>query len=107
MNKQSNKFSLPKYLGTIVYYGPDNKTANKAVAAVVKINDQTVVDMKKWYSENGENFWNDDSVFKEMMNFLDSYNVDDYAIASQIFGCPHETGIDYPEEKSVPNVLIG
>jgi hypothetical protein len=88
-------------VGTIAYYGPDNRHATKAVASVMSAPDSDPTDLRKWFTETGD-ARADATITTEIATFLRAYEVKSVAMMDGIFGCPHEEGIDYPEGGTCP-----
>ena len=82
-------------VGTLIFYGPDNRHASKVVASVFAYYGAEPV-MQKWY-ENGLDVRLDPRIGKEVVRFFRSHAARRIALMKGIFGCPHEEGIDYPD----------
>ena len=82
-------------LGTLIFYGPDNRHATKVVAAVFE-RDGTELGMKKWF-EDRMDVRLDRRIGDEVSRFFDTHGVRRITMMAGIFGCPHEEGIDYPD----------
>ncbi len=96
--KKSNR-----YRGVIVHYGPDNQVATKVVVSILESFNSDFVDMKKWFSEpESGDIRNNQKVLQETVDFLKLYDLKDVTALDRICGCPHEEGIDYPENESCP-----
>lgn len=88
-------------VGTIAFYGPDNKRASKIAAGIVLAERGPVADMQRWFSEESD-VRRDDRLAAEIVQFLRRWNVHTVAMVDGIIGCPHEEGIDYPEGEPCP-----
>jgi hypothetical protein len=82
-------------VGTLACYGPDNRRASKLVAAILEDEDSEPAGMRKWYSEHGD-VRDTLEIVEEVVAFFDEFGVHSVSMPSQIIGCPHEEGIDYP-----------
>ena len=88
-------------VGTLAFYGPDHSTATKAVAAVVPAEGASVSLLEKWFSD-GQDIRSDGAVLEAVAQFLKRNQVRSVAMIDGVIGCPHEEGIDYPEEGECP-----
>lgn len=98
------KSTSPSYpLGTVIAYGPDDKTATKLVAAVfAKPGQQEPAAMEKWFVLGGD-IRQDPTILAEVAAFLKQHGARQTGTLDRIFGCPHEEGIDYPEGGPCPH----
>ena len=90
-------------VGTIAYYGVDDKFASKVVVGIVlseKHND--VAFIEKWFGTNTDVRF-DPEIKASIVNFLEQHNVHRVGMVEKIIGCPHEEGIDYPENEKCPH----
>ncbi len=98
--KANRKTGYP--LATIAYYGPDDQFASKvAVGILLTENDDDVNDMKRWFSDRLD-VRNDPVINNQILEFIESYQVQRVATMGRIIGCPHEEGIDYPTGEKCP-----
>jgi hypothetical protein len=91
---QDGKFPL----GTIAYYGPDDRSVTKIVAAVMA-DIQTDPILKKWV---GHNIAQNAEIVAEIGKFFQDNQVQNVVMTEGIVGCPHEEGIDFPTGESCP-----
>ena len=89
-------------IGTIAYYGPDDKTVSKIVAAVLP-DEHTDPILKKWI---GDGVTQDQKTASEIGNFFQEQQVTNIVMTEGIIGCPHEEGVDYPVGESCPHCLF-
>lgn len=89
-------------IGTVAYYGPDNRRASKVVVAVFEGPDSEPVDLRKWFADGGD-VRAVHQVNEEIVAFLRPYGVRTVSMVERIIGCPHEEGIDYPEGGTCPH----
>ena len=88
-------------LGTIAFYGPDNRRASKVAVGIVPGPHSEVSELRRWFAEAGD-LRSDDAVLTEVALYLREHGVQSVAMMDRIFGCPHEEGIDYPEGGTCP-----
>ncbi|MDW7772225.1 MAG: hypothetical protein SCH71_04965 [Desulfobulbaceae bacterium] len=91
-------------IGTIAYYGPDDKKATKVAAGIIMGENQEPVAMKKWFSTN--DIRRETKIMNEIKDWFIEYKVRSVVMAPKILGCPHEEGIDYPEGEYCPECLF-
>jgi hypothetical protein len=80
-------------MATVIYYGPDDKTATKVVVGVIMEPGKECVDLKRWVRRDVST---NPTVRKEIKEFLEGYPIKSVVIADRIMGCPHEEGLDFP-----------
>ena len=85
--------------GTIAYYGPDDKTVSKIVAAVLA-DENTNPILKKW---TGDGIAQNPETASEIGKFFQEQQVTNVVMTEGIIGCPHEEGVDYPIGESCPH----
>lgn len=90
-------------IGTIAFYGPDDKFASKVVVGIVLSEKDDEVDfIEKWFGEKTDVRFDAD-IQTQIVEFLDHHDVRRVAMMDKIIGCPHEEGIDYPEGEQCPH----
>ena len=95
LTKRTKKGFRGYPIGTIAYYGPNNKIATKVVASIVAAEDAEADPMEKWFSDT--DLRRDDLIFEKIRQFLAENDARSVVMLDRIIGCPHEEGIDYPE----------
>jgi hypothetical protein len=85
-------------VATIIFYGPDNRTASKVVCSSIHHEGAEPDPMKKWLTK--EEARKSEWIFSEIRSFIEEHQVATVAMTDSIWGCPHEEGIDYPEGES-------
>ena len=109
MAQGSNKKLLTKKLrkgdkgypiATIAFYGPNNNIATKVVCAIINHDGAEPEPMDKWFSST--DLRKSEQVLKEVLAFIDQNGAKTVSMIEEIIGCPHEEGIDYPEESNCP-----
>lgn len=88
-------------VGTVAFYGPDDRRASKVAVTVMAAPDTEPVALRRWFAETGD-IRKDDGALKEVMEVLRAHEVHSVAMTDGIIGCPHEEGIDYPEGEPCP-----
>lgn len=86
-------------LATIAYYGPTDPT-KVAVGIVLREGDEADI-LECWFNEAGD-ARNDPHVNERILAFIRSHEVKSVVMTDRIIGCPHEEGVDYPEESKCP-----
>jgi hypothetical protein len=89
-------------LGTVALYGPDNLRATKVAVGIVHRAGGDVREMEKWISESSDVRY-DDVIGHQVLSFLQKHAVKTVVMGPGILGCPHEEGIDYPEDGVCPH----
>lgn len=88
-------------LGIIAFYGHNDKIASKAVIGIVKEAGGRPEHIRKWISEKGD-LRKDVPSIKELFRYIEAHHVQSVALTPGIYYCPHEPGIDFPEDGSCP-----
>ena len=90
-------------VASVSYYGPDNTFATKVAVGIVLSDHQESddIEMRKWVCGDMDIRFNE-NINNEILRFILSRNVKSVGIADRIIGCPHESGLDYPEGDSCP-----
>lgn len=85
-------------IGTIAFYGPDDKTTTKVCAAVIVREDAEPV-LKRWM---GTDVTTNSKVQKELQEFFQQHGVQSVAMSEGNMGCPHEEGADFAVGEDCP-----
>jgi hypothetical protein len=85
-------------IGTVAYYGPDDKTTTK-IAAGVFLRDGAEPILQRWVATN---VISDPKVADEIKRFFARHGVKSVSITTGNIGCPHEEGSDFPNGKDCP-----
>src|SRR3954465_2920210 len=88
-------------LGTVAFYGPDNLLATKVAVGIVHREGGKVREMEKWISDVSDARY-DDTIGQQVLAFLQKHSVKTVVTGPGILGCPHEEGIDYPNDTACP-----
>ena len=99
LEKKTKKGFRGYPVGTIAFYGPNNKVASKVSAGIIA-QEGAEPKLQRWYSE--VDVRRDAYIMKEVLNFIRNNAARSVVMVDQIIGCPHEEGIDYPEAESCP-----
>lgn len=89
-------------LATLSFYGPTDKTATKLAIGVVRSEDGEAEIVERMYSENDTVDLRTDETHERIAVILKELGVKSVAMVDRIIGCPHEEGIDYPEDEKCP-----
>jgi hypothetical protein len=83
-------------LATLAFYGPDDKKASKAVLGII-LSEGAEPQLHKWFRQSPDvdlrykldlqNIW---------LEIIRREGVRSLAMMEEIYGCPHEEGVDYP-----------
>jgi len=88
-------------LGTLLFYGPDNRRASKVVAAVF-FEPRGEPLMRKWFWDGELDARMDPRIGREVTRFFGENRVGRVVTTQGLAGCPHEEGIDYPDGEACP-----
>lgn len=88
-------------VGTVAFYGPDDRRATKVVAAVILAPDTEPAELRRWIVETGD-VRRDRAILAEVVAFLRAHGVESVSMPDRIIGCPHEEAIDYPQGEPCP-----
>jgi hypothetical protein len=80
-------------IGTVAFYGPDNRFASKVAVAIVS-EDQEAAALERWHSDT-EDVRMSAAIGEQVLLFLEQHAVKSVVMADVILGCPHEEGIGY------------
>jgi hypothetical protein len=83
----------PKFpIGTVAFYGPDDRTTTKIAAGVIRHNGAKPI-IRRWVATD---VTLNPKVRSELIAFFRRYNVSTVAMSDGNMGCPHEEGPDFP-----------
>lgn len=89
-------------IGTIAFYGEDDKFASKVVVGIVlSEKDDEIASIEKWFGTKTDVRY-DAEIRAQLVKFLEQHNVHRVVMVDRIIGCPHEEGIDYPKGEKCP-----
>ena len=81
-------------IGTIAFYGPDNRLASKVAVAVILRENEDAAALERWQSET-EDVRMSAAIGEQVLAFLEQHGVTSVVMTDGIIGCPHEEGGDY------------
>ena len=87
-------------VATMVFYGPDNTRATKVAVGIVRA-EGAEPEMTRLYSDDGDLRTNHE-IGQQILGILNAQGVQSLIVKEEIFGCPHEEGVDYPDGKICP-----
>ena len=93
-NSGSGKFPI----GTIAYYGPDDKTCTKVVAGVIKSQGAEPI-LERFV---GTDVYGNPKVAEQIKAFFAKHMARNVVLSDGIMGCPHEEGEDFPDGSDCP-----
>jgi len=85
-------------IGTVAFYGPDDKRTTKVVAAVIKWEGAMPV-LQRWV---GSRVDRDVKVQRAINTFFARHHVKSVVVTDGNIGCPHEEGPDFPVGQDCP-----
>lgn len=81
-------------VATIAFYGPNQTRATKIAVGITMTQDQEVVDLRRWHSEDID-IRENPVVAVAVLSFIEQFGVRSVVMTDRIIGCPHEEGVDY------------
>ena len=105
-NKKEGDFDSGFYgypIGTLAFYGPDENFANKVAVGFIE-SENAEPEMNVWFADK-EDVRHDRKIGMEITEYLTSRGVKSVVASDGIVGCPHQEGIDYPEDQDCPQCL--
>jgi hypothetical protein len=89
-------------IATLAFYGPDDKKASKVVLGIIASRGAEP-QLHKWFRESPEaDLRYDTKLQNTWIEILRREGVRSLAMMEEIYGCPHEEGIDYPVGQMCP-----
>ena len=85
---------------SVAFYGPDDTRACKVAVGIVAAERADPV-MHRWFVDQGD-IRHDHAVEQEILELLKANGVLSIGMTKNVFGCPHEEGIDYPDGEVCP-----
>lgn len=89
-------------LATLSFYGPSDKTATKLAIGVVRSDNDQAEIVERIFSESDTVDLRTNETHERIADILKELGVKSVVMADRIIGCPHEEGIDYPENEKCP-----
>ena len=87
-------------IATIAFYGPDNTRASKVAIGIIRA-EGADPEMTRLFTDEGD-IRNDPEIGGQILELLKLHGVQSVIAKQEIFGCPHEEGIDYPDGEVCP-----
>lgn len=87
---------------TVAFYGADDLTATKAVAALVPAEGAEPAALERFAVAQGD-ARRDPNVGDAILAFCRSHGAASVLVSERIIGCPHEEGVDYPAGERCPS----
>lgn len=95
LSKKAKKGFRGYPIGSLAFYGSDDRMATKMVASVVRgEREEDIVEMRKWFASDHD-VRSDETFAEEVWAFFATHGVRSIVMPDRIIGCPHEEGIDY------------
>jgi len=101
LTKRANRGFLGYPVGTIAFYGPDDRRASKVVVGILPAENAEASVLERWFSD-AHDVRDDVEIMAAIADFLEQHGAKTVALADRIIGCPHEEGTDYPEGQRCP-----
>ncbi|MCA9983008.1 MAG: hypothetical protein KDE59_01895 [Anaerolineales bacterium] len=101
INKKARRGYRGEPIATISYYGPDDKTATKAAVGIV-YSDKKEVQMHRWFNEDLD-VRRDPVINEAIFHLIEEKAAASVVRLTEINGCPHEEGVDYPAGEDCPH----
>ncbi len=87
---------------TIGYYGPDDTRASKVVIGVLRKEGDLDTLEKLFARDESEDVRYLDRINERILEIIQAKGVESVAMVDRLIGCPHEEGIDYPNDENCP-----
>jgi hypothetical protein len=101
LQKKAKRSEQGYPIATVAFYGPDASRASKVAVGIVPAEDAEVTELRTWSSETAD-LRNDATTSNEVLAFIQEHGGKSVVMSPGIIGCPHEEGIDYPEDEVCP-----
>jgi len=85
-------------VGTVAFYGPDDKTTTKIAAGVI-LHDGAAPIVQRWVATDVAT---SPKIQQEIYAFFRQYGVTQVTMSDGNMGCPHEEGEDFPVGEDCP-----
>lgn len=88
-------------VGTVAFYGPDDQHASKLVVGISPDRNIGITETRRWFTEGPANdVRRDVKTLEEVLAFMSEQGVKSVVMTDGVYGCPHEAGVDYPEDEA-------
>ena len=88
-------------VATVAFYGPTADRATKVAVGIVVTEGAEPANLERWFSAESD-VRTDTAISQEIEDFLREHEIKSVVMSDGLLGCPHEEGIDYPEDQSCP-----
>lgn len=88
-------------MGSVAYYGPDDRRATKVAVGVVFAEGHSADVLERWFAETSD-ARDDRGICAEVVALLKRHHVRSVVMSRELLGCPHEEGVDYPDGATCP-----
>ena len=102
LQKRTKKGFTGYPVATVSFYGPTNTFASKVAVGIIPNEGAEPSALDRWANETID-VRNDPEIIDQILSFISANGAKSVVSPSEIIGCPHEEGIDYPEGQSCPN----
>ncbi len=85
---------------SLAFYGPTNTLATKMVLGIT-YNEDSDPELFKWFNETVD-IRSNAKILGEIKKLLAAHKIKSVFFCEKLLGCPHEEGIDYPDEEWCP-----
>jgi hypothetical protein len=101
LRKKSKKGFRGYPVATVAFYGPPNTFASKTAIGIVASEGATAK-VERWFSQAGQDVRFDPVLGEQVSAFVKQQGAVSVVMTDRIIGCPHEEGIDYPDDSVCP-----
>ena len=105
LKKRASRPARGYPIASVAFYGPTEQIASKVVVGITAIEGADVAPLERWYSPDQDARKNP-QLLKTVLQFLEAPGVKSVVMPDRLLGCPHEEGIDYPEEEPCPQCVL-
>ncbi|MEZ5308275.1 MAG: hypothetical protein R2684_14110 [Pyrinomonadaceae bacterium] len=89
-------------VATIAFYGPDNTAATKVAVGLVTSENSEPEKLERFFVDVGQELRTDPEVGEKVAKLVAEWGARTVGMTISLLGCPHESGIDYPEDTWCP-----
>lgn len=101
LEKKARRGNRGYPVASVAFYGPDESRASKVAVGITPTEDSGVTALERWRSDSTD-VRRDLRIANEILEFIKRHGVVTVAMTDRIIGCPHESGIEYPEGEVCP-----
>lgn len=77
--------------------------ASKVAVGIIPAEDAEAIALERWFARNdNEDLRKAPDIEQRILEFLKLHDVISVAMVNEIMGCPHEEGVDYPNDEGCP-----